>query len=549
MLAEETKITTGLARIEKKNQTLTPGSILHPTRVNDSFQNFAAALGMQTSNLMAQSTYGFNPITRIRTLLEWIHRGSWIGGVAIDIVADDMTKAGVDFKGEIEPDDIEKINEEAVNLGVWNSVNDTIKWSRLYGGALGVLLVEGQNLATPFRVETVGRGQFRGILAMDRWQVEPSLENLVQDWGPHFGLPMYYRVTQDAPALFGQRIHYTRCMRLEGIRLPYWQRVMENLWGISVLERLYDRMVAFDSATTGMAQLAYKAYLRTIKIKGLRNIVAASGSLNYRGLIKQVEFMRLTQTNEGITMLDGDDEFEGLQNTTFTGIGDVVMHLGEQLAGATGIPLTRLFGQAPAGLNATGESDMQIYEGGIHQQQERHVRAPMTMAYRCIAQSIGVKLPKGFGLKFKPLRQLTPETKASVAKDNIEAITALASGGYISDKTTLKEVKQQSSVTDVGTNITNEDIEKASDVPVPPAELAMDPDGDEEGAAPKPPKKPATGDSLEKLSQQEAGYVDKSTKATHCGICRRFQKPNGCRLVEGVIKAEGGCLFYLKPAQ
>ena len=214
MLAEETKITTGLARIEKKNQTLTPGSILHPTRVNDSFQNFAAALGMQTSNLMAQSTYGFNPITRIRTLLEWIHRGSWIGGVAIDIVADDMTKAGVDFKGEIEPDDIEKINEEAVNLGVWNSVNDTIKWSRLYGGALGVLLVEGQNLATPFRVETVGRGQFRGILAMDRWQVEPSLENLVQDWGPHFGLPMYYRVTQDAPALFGQRIHYTRCMRL-----------------------------------------------------------------------------------------------------------------------------------------------------------------------------------------------------------------------------------------------------------------------------------------------------------------------------------------------
>ena len=225
------------------------------SRQADSLQNFAAGLGMGTDNLLSQSTYGFNPITRVRTLLEWIHRGSWLGGVAIDLVADDMTRAGVKLKGEIEPTDIEEIEEAIAFYGIWNSLNDCVKWSRLYGGCIGVYLIDGQNLETPLRIETVGKDDFKGIIALDRWMVEPSLQDLVTEMGPHMGLPKYYRVTAQAPALSMKRIHYTRVFRLEGIRLPYWQRLMENLWGISVLERLYDRMIAFDSGTQGVAQL------------------------------------------------------------------------------------------------------------------------------------------------------------------------------------------------------------------------------------------------------------------------------------------------------
>ena len=107
-------------------------------RTADSVENFAAALGMTASNLISQTTYGFNPITRVRTMLEWIHRGSWLGGVAIDLVADDMTRAGVDIKGDIDPSDTEEIEEANVYYGVWNSINECIKWGRLYGGCIGV---------------------------------------------------------------------------------------------------------------------------------------------------------------------------------------------------------------------------------------------------------------------------------------------------------------------------------------------------------------------------------------------------------------------------
>lgn len=41
------------------------------------------------------------------------------------------------------------------------------------------------------------------------------------------------------PRLRGQRVHYSRVIRFEGIRLPFNQRMVENLWGLSVLERAY----------------------------------------------------------------------------------------------------------------------------------------------------------------------------------------------------------------------------------------------------------------------------------------------------------------------
>ena len=292
----------------------------------DSFVNFQMNLGIGADNALSSSNYGFNPITRNRTQLEWIHRGSWLGGVAVDVIGDDMTRAGAEILGDISPENIAAIEEATTSLGIWNVLNDTIKWSRLYGGALAVLLVDGQDMETPLRLYTIRKGQFRGLLSLDRWMVEPSLGDLVQELGPNLGMPKFYRVTAQAPGLASMKIHYTRCVRLEGIRLPYWQRLMENLWGLSVLERLYDRMVAFDSASTGAAQLVYKSYLRTLKVDGLRELVSAGGdALN--GLTKYVDMMRRFQGIEGITVIDGNDEFNVDGHSAFSGLSDALVRI------------------------------------------------------------------------------------------------------------------------------------------------------------------------------------------------------------------------------
>jgi hypothetical protein len=435
----------------------------------DSFVNFQHNLGIGADNAMSSSSYGFNPVTRNRTLLEWVHRGSWLGGVAIDVVADDMTRAGIDIHGEMKPEDIARLSEVGVNLNIWGVLNDTIKWARLYGGAIAVILIDGQDPETPLRLNTIRKDQFCGLLSLDRWMVEPSLNDLVTDYGPNLGLPKFYTVTAQAPALSSMKIHHSRCIRLEGIRLPYWQRLMENLWGLSVIERLYDRMIAFDSATTGAAQLVYKSYLRTMKIKDLREVVSMGGeALN--GVTKYVDMMRRFQGIEGITLIDAEDDMTADSHSAFGGLSDALSQFGQQLSGALQIPLVRLFGQSPMGFS-TGETDLRNYYDTINQQQEKELRVGITKVYRAMAASEGIIFPEGTRISFRSLWQMSDETKADVAGKVADTVSKVEESGLIDRATALKELRQSSIVTGIFTNITDEMIAEAEAAGPPSGEI------------------------------------------------------------------------------
>jgi uncharacterized protein len=439
----------------------------------DSFVNFSMKMGMGADNPMSSSSYGFNPVSRVRTLLEWIHRGSWIGGVAVDIIAEDMTREGVDIDGELDPKSIQALHREAVRLNIWQGLRDNTAWSRLYGGSIAVLLIDGQKPETPLNLSAIGKGQFKGLLVLDRWMVEPSLSDLVTEFGPHLGLPKFYTVTADAPALPRMRIHHSRVIRQEGIRLPYWQKLQENLWGISILERIYDRLVAFDSATQGAAQLVHKAYVRTYKIEGMREIIASGGSGSdgaaLNGLVQYVEMVRRFQGIEGVTIMDKEDEFEGIVSNPFSGLSDVLIQFGQQLSGALQVPLVRMFGQSPAGFN-TGESDMRNYYDGVNQKQESELAEGVNLIYRVMAASIGILLPEDFTVSFRSLWQLSDKEKSEIAQSDATTISTAESSGLIDLQTALKELKQSSRVTGRFTNITSEMIQEAEGQMAPSGE-------------------------------------------------------------------------------
>ncbi|HGH3561166.1 TPA: DUF1073 domain-containing protein [Acinetobacter baumannii] len=440
----------------------------------DSFQNFAARVGLGTGNQHDLSGYGFNFLSRNRLKLEAMYRSSWVVGQVVDVVADDMTRKGVKLSGLTDPKESEKIDQEMDRLQVWGRLNKTIKWSRLYGGAIAVMMIDGQNVSTPLNPNTIAKDQFKGLLVLDRWMIQPTLQDLVTELGPDYGTPRYYDVITDSVGLCNQKVHYSRVIRMDGVELPYNQSITENLWGQSVIERLEDRLTIFDSATLGAGQLVYKAHLRTYKVKGLRSLIAAGGQL-YEALVKQINMIRQWQSNEGLTLMDADDTYEAHQYN-FSGLDNILLQFGQQISGATGIPLVRLFGQSPAGLNSTGESDLANYYDNINQQQEGRLRTPLQILYAVLHMSVlGKPLPDSFSFKFASLWQLDDEKKANVAKGVTEAVIAAEEGGLIKRSTALKELRQSSEVTGVFSHITDEEIKEADDEdPPPPGEKVDD---------------------------------------------------------------------------
>lgn len=440
--------------------------------VGDSFQNFAAQVGLGTGNLSDGGTYNFGLQSRNRIMLEAAYRSSWICGLAVDVVAQDMTRAGIDLQAaQLDPDSAGKIHAAFDKLRIWDSLCKAVKWSRLYGGAIAVMLIDGQQPNTPLVVDRVKTDGFKGLLVLDRWQISPSINDLVEEYGPDLGQPKFYRVQQNAPALRGLNVHYSRVIRLEGLELPYQQKVTENGWGQSILERLWDRITAFDSTSDGAAQLVYKAHLRVIKIKGMREIMAG-GEAAMRGLTKQVEVMRAFQRNEGITMMDGADEFAA-HSYTFAGLDNLLEKFGEQISGATQIPLVRLFGQSPGGMNSTGESDLRTYYDGISQQQDAALRLPLGgRLLPVLAKSVlGQNMPDGIPFNFVPLWQMSAEQKADVTAKTVEALSKAEAMGVLSPQVILKELRQLSLTTGTFTHISDQDINSADAEPPDPTEL------------------------------------------------------------------------------
>src|ERR1035441_8943364 len=151
-----------IKKVEREGKALRKGN------TGDSFQNFALNLGQGTNNALSQSSYGFNPIRKVPVLLEFIHRGSWIGGAAIDLLADDMSRGGIEIITVKDPTHVEKLQQGITRLKIWSSLRDNVAWANLYGGCLAVFLIDGQDPSTPLRIDTVRKDQFKGLTVLDR---------------------------------------------------------------------------------------------------------------------------------------------------------------------------------------------------------------------------------------------------------------------------------------------------------------------------------------------------------------------------------------------
>ena len=453
----------------------------------DGFANFGSRLGWGTGNQGDGAFYNFANRATVRRLeLEGAYRQSWIVGMAIDAPADDMTRAGIEIESTLAPDEMERMESAILDLGISQSFSEAIKWGRLFGGCIMVPLIDGQDMETPLRIETIGEGAFRGLYAFERWRVLPSINDLVQDFGPDFGKPKYYTVTGDTSVLAYKKIHHSRVIRFDGIELPYFQKRSEMGWGESVLERLWDRLTAFDSTTLGAAQLAYKAHLRTYSVEGLREILAAGGPAK-EALLQQIQFLRQTQTNEGMTLMDASDKFEA-HTYTFSGLSDVILQFAQQLSGALQIPLVRLFGQSPGGLNSSGESDLRTYYDGIAKEQEKILRRPWNMVLDMIYRSLfNQDPPQGFKFRFVTLWQTSDAEKATIGQTVTNAVTAAYDAGLVSPEIALKELRSSARQSGMWSTITDEDIEDAASAP-PRAELGPEADrqDDTQSVAEKP---------------------------------------------------------------
>ncbi len=442
------------------------------SRALDAFSNVLARLGAGTPNLLEGTEYSLQRMSRDFNTLNAIYRESWIVRRIIDVIPADMLKNWITITSGLDPDVEKRLSLTLRRTQLIDKLKRGMQWGRLYGGALGVMLVkhQGYDLSQPLQLDWIMPGDFAGLLIFDRWNgVNPSSELIEDISDPDYGYPKYYTVTD--PAGGGSvKIHHSRVIRFTGNTLPFWEEIAEMQWGASVVESIFDELRKRDNVSWNIAQLTFMANIRVLKMQDLGQLLAATDNESQAELLRTLEAQNMLLNNMGMQVMDAADGLETHQYT-FGGLADCYQQFIMDISGAAEIPVTRLFGRSPSGLNATGESDLQNYYDMIAEKQESYLRPILNKVLPPFIISTLGSLPDDFDFEFDPVAEPSDKERADLAKCGTDNVVAAYNAGLISQRTALKELKQQSERTGVWTNITDEDIERASDSVEPPGEM------------------------------------------------------------------------------
>ena len=431
-----------------------------PVQTADAFSNPLFHLGYGSQSPLEATEYPLTRMTYDYALLNSLYRSNWVVQNVVGIIPDDMLREGFTVSGAISPKYQQELDRCLRQTQLYDRINEGMRWGRLYGGAAGLILIGGQeDLSKPLELDTILPGTFAGLYIVDRWSgITPGME-LVSDLAdPDFGLPKYYDINM-ADGRTVVSVHHSRIIRFVGRELPYLEKMAEMYWGESEVEALYADVVKHDNVAANMAALTFRANVDSMEVENLDQLFSVAPTAIQQRFWNMMQAQNVLKSNFGMQLVNKGDSVKNTQYT-FTGLQEIYDSMCLDLSGASRIPVTKLFGRAPAGLNATGESDLQNYYDYVDTLRESKLRPILEKLLPIIAMSVWGGVPEDMDIQFPPLWTPTAKEVAEIAKAKAETIIAAFQANLLDQATAQRELKKLAEETSMFDSISEETIKK-----------------------------------------------------------------------------------------
>lgn len=393
----------------------------------DGYLNMLNKYGTPQDNSTA---YDYQPEGLIPDpLLTTQYESNGLFAIIIDTPADEAMKHGFDL-GIEDKKVTTLINKKLVSLDFSDRFSTAIKWSRLYGGSIIVMMIDDGRLLE----EPVDWSNVKGIDELrvyDRSVVQPDYMSLYSDYGmlgqhkhklSKFGTPEYFYVYSITGSF---KVHESRCLVFQNGTLPEKAMSAEyRFWGIPEYLRIKDAMRETLTTHSNASKLLERSVQPIYKMRNLSQLLSTDEGENQA--LRRLQLIDMSRGFLNSIAIDGDGEDYSFQTFSTTGISEVIDSSCNMLSAVTRIPQTVLFGRSPAGMSATGESDLENYYNFIDKIRNNMVKHNLEMLIDLIVVSAvadhDLNEEPEYEITFEPLWSLSETEQAQV--DQIKAATA-----------------------------------------------------------------------------------------------------------------------------
>lgn len=397
-------------------------------------------------NAMAMD-YGLQTGRNGRNALSFVEATSWPGFATLALLAqlpeyrtmhetpaDECVRAWgkitCSSKDDLAGDKAARITQKLEQYNVRTLVRTVVIHDQAYGGAhvFPHLKMDGDSVPAdaPLLLSPsfVQRGCLTGFAAIEPMWLSPNAYNATDPTLPNFYRPDSWIATS------GKKIHNSRIHTVVGRPVGDMLKAAYSFRGVSI-SQLAMPYVDNWLRTRQSVSDTVKQFSMTNLATDMAQLLAPGGA---QSLDARLQLFNLYRDNRNIGALDKGTEEIQQTNTPLSGLDSLQAQSQEQMAAVSHIPLVKLLGITPNGLNASSDGEIRVWYDFIAGYQATNLTPLMEWIIDLIQLSEFGQIDPGLAWEWSPLMELDDKQLAEVRQLNASTDSTLMELGVIDAK-------------------------------------------------------------------------------------------------------------------
>lgn len=355
------------------------------------------------------------------SLLTLFYEGNGLFAKIIDAPAEEAVKHGFTLDDVSDQALVDFYQEALEELDFEETAMTAIKWARLYGGSIAVMLInDGRGLEEPLDWSNIQ--SIDDIRVYDRSIVQPEYESMFsydprdpfRTRGSRLGMPERYQVYSKYGSF---TVHDSRCLVFRNGVLPEGaSNSVYQFWGqpeyVRINKAIRDAEIAHGSAPKLLDRSVQAIY----KMRDLSAELATEEGEDR--LLKRLQIIDMARGMMNSIAIDSEGEDYDFKTFQFSGVNDVIGASCNMLSAVSNIPQVILFGQKVGGLGNGDDTSMENWYNYIERNQKRmlkpNIRYLLSVIFQAgLATGEVDEVPK-IKVSFNPLWSMSDTEKADL---------------------------------------------------------------------------------------------------------------------------------------
>ncbi len=287
--------------------------------------------------------------------------------------------------------------------------------------------IENDQLPLVIDEKSIAKGSLKGFKAIEPMWTTPYTYNATDPTAPDFYVPQAWFV-------MGRRIHATRILTFIMREVPDMLKPAYNFSGLSMTQLMEPYVFQWLRTRNSVSDLIYNFSIVVLKtdmsavLEGEDRGVSTGSNTS---LLDRAKLFTANRANQGLMLADKDREELEMLNVPLGSLDALQAQAQEHMAAPSHIPLVKLLGISPGGLNASSEGEIEVFYDFVRACQQAFYSPRLDIIIKIIQLHLYGEIDDSITYEYIPLSSPTVKELSEVRKADAETAQTYVSMGAI----------------------------------------------------------------------------------------------------------------------